>query len=59
MENKENKKIYCCDKMKKEEWFVEKSNGKIILCEDYSCHFIENAKYCPWCGNDLNDVIKK
>lgn len=51
-------KYYCCDKMKEAEWFLEMKAGigDIRLCEDYSCHYIENPLFCPWCGEDLKEL---
>lgn len=49
----EDEKFYCCEQMKEEGWICEVDEKKIIIQEEYSVHYIDNAKYCPWCGNEL------
>jgi hypothetical protein len=44
---------YCCEEMKNEGWYIENKNDNIILQEEYSAHYIENIKYCPWCGKKI------
>jgi hypothetical protein len=36
--------------MKEEEWFLTWENETITLNEDYSVHYIKDARFCPWCG---------
>lgn len=46
-------RLCCCKQMNEEGWYVEFDNGKILLNEDYSCHYMENVHYCPWCNTEL------
>lgn len=51
------KDMYCCDRMENEGWRLELKNNKIIIHEEYSSHYIDNAVYCPWCGKNVNKTI--
>lgn len=50
---------FCCKQMIDEGWYIERqSNGTFRLNEDYSCHYIANAKHCPFCGKELNKLYE-
>jgi hypothetical protein len=53
------KEVYCCDKMKEEGWYIQVNNNKTILQEEYSPHYVDNAKYCPWCGENLETILQE
>ena len=49
---------FCCQQMIDEGWYVSMQSDKSIrLEEDYSCHYINNAKYCPFCANNLSELF--
>ena len=44
---------YCCKEMQNNGWYIERKDNQINLQEEYSAHFVENIKICPWCGKKL------
>lgn len=50
IDNIDNVEKYCCKDMQDNGWYIERKDNKINLQEDYSAHFVENIKVCPWCG---------
>ncbi len=55
----EYKKTYCCNNMEDSKWYIEKEkDGSITLYEDYSVHYIPDAKFCPWCGKELIKIFE-
>lgn len=53
IEDKTIENEYCCEEMRNNGWYVERKDNKINLQEEYSAHFIEDIKFCPWCSKKL------